>query len=305
VWGLNYRAIDDDLTNSALLAFYPTDVTRRWYSGFLQDEITLPDPRWRLTVGSKFEHNPYTGTEVQPSARVAWKVSTSTLLWSAISHAVRTPSRIDREAYSPATPPFALGGGSNFDSEKLFAYELGLRAQPDPKVAFTLSTFYHDYDDLRSLEPAGAGTSVIANGIVGHSYGAELSADYTVTSSWRLQLGYTEMRVQSRTKPGSLDGTSTRSQSQDPNHQLRFVSQFDLSERLSFDTTLRYVGPLRNQLVPGYTELDAQLRWAPNQAFEFALIGQNLLHPEHREFGSAATGRQIERNGSAVVTWHF
>jgi iron complex outermembrane receptor protein len=305
VWGLNFRAIDDDLTNTPLLAFFPTDVTRKWYSAFVQDEITLPGGAWRVTAGSKFERNPYTGTEIQPSVRLAWQMRPSTLLWGAISRAVRTPSRIDREIFSPATPPFVIAGGAGFGSEKLLAYELGIRSQPRPEFSYTLSTFFHDYDDLRSLEPGGAGASVLANGLVGRSYGAEFRADYGVTDNWRLQFGYTEMRVQSRAKPGSLDLTSVRSQSLDPNHQARLLSHFSWSERLGFDMALRYVAPLRNQQVPGYTELDAQLRWAPNANLEISLVGQNLLNPRHREFGSPATGRQIERSGSLTVGWTF
>ena len=56
---------------TVFLAFLPAKLTRRLYSGFIQDEIQLAGDRLRLTIGSKFEHNDYTGFEVQPSVRLA------------------------------------------------------------------------------------------------------------------------------------------------------------------------------------------------------------------------------------------
>ena len=41
----------------------------------LQDAITIVEDRLKLTVGTKVEHNDYTGFEFQPSARLAWKTS--------------------------------------------------------------------------------------------------------------------------------------------------------------------------------------------------------------------------------------
>jgi iron complex outermembrane receptor protein len=103
-WGVGYRLIDDDIGNSPTLAFLPPHVERQWANAFIQDEIELPR-RMYLTLGTKLEHNDYTGFEIQPSARVSWRASELDTLWSAVSRAVRTPSRIDREFYVPSTPP--------------------------------------------------------------------------------------------------------------------------------------------------------------------------------------------------------
>jgi len=40
-------------------------------------------------------------------------------VWGAISRAVRTPSRVDRDIAEPNSPPTILIGGSNFVSETL------------------------------------------------------------------------------------------------------------------------------------------------------------------------------------------
>lgn len=308
IWGASYRTMSDRVVNPANLAFYPANVKREWFSGFLQAERLFLEDRVRLTAGVKVEHNPYTGAEVQPSIRAAWKWRERQRFWAAISRAVRSPSRIDRELFAPAAPPFQIAGGPNFDSEKLLAYELGYRLEARSELAFSLATFFHDYDDLRSLEPlgaAGAG-SILANGITGKSYGAELTADYRARDWWRLKLGYTEMRVSSAPKPGSRDATSIRSQVLDPHRTALLVSQFDLGSRTALDATARYVARIANQGVPSYVELDLRLSWRPIEALELALTGKNLLDAKHPEFGPALpTRREMERSFNGSFSWRF
>ena len=306
VWGLGYRLIDDEIVNTPNLAFLPGATQRQWFTGFVQDEVSVVDNVLHLTVGTKFEHNDYTGFEAQPSARVTWKPGGTHTVWAAISRAIRAPSRIDREAYSPGVPPFALAGGPHFDSEKLIAYELGDRVQLGRRVALSVATFYHDYENLRSLEPTAPPAPtplVIANGIRGHSSGAELTADFHVTDAWRLQAGWTELRVHSERKPGSLDLTSIRSQSLDPNHLGRLRSSFDLPSNVELDFTARWVSRINNQSVPSYTELDVRLGWQPTPAWELSIVGQNLLHRRHAEFGAAPGRRELERSVFGKVVW--
>jgi len=53
--------------------------------------------RLKLILGSKLEYNEYTGVEIQPSIRALWAISDKRSLWSAVSRAVRTPSRADTD----------------------------------------------------------------------------------------------------------------------------------------------------------------------------------------------------------------
>ena len=174
----------------------------------MQDEIALVKDRVHLTLGTKIEHNDYTGFEFQPSGRLAWTLSEQQILWSAISRAVRTPSRIDRELFLRVDDPdLRIDGGPDFESEELLAYELGYRVQPFSRLGLSLAAYYNDYDDLRSRESRPADVVELANGLEGESYGAELTADYRVTDWWRLRAGYTELRIELRPKPGSTDTT--------------------------------------------------------------------------------------------------
>jgi iron complex outermembrane receptor protein len=308
VWGVGYRLIHDSVGNSASLAFIPSHVQRAWFTGFVQDEIALVPDRLHVIVGTKVEHNDYTGFEVQPSGRLSWTPARGGALWAAVSRAVRTPSRIDRELFAPAQPPYFLAGGPAFQSEHLLASELGYRVQPRDDLSLSISTFYNRYDDLRSLEmanPPAATPLVLANGQKGKSYGAELTADYRVTDAWRLRAGYTEMRVRIEPKPGSTDTTRGSSEAADPDRHLLLRSSLNLPAHLALDAAARYVSEVAVQQVPGYGELDLRLAWQPVAALEVSVVGQNLLHASHAEFGAAASRREIERGVYGRLQWQF
>src|SRR5712691_6270850 len=207
VWGLGYRLINDRVVNTDSLAFLPAHVARQWFTGFVQDEIALVTNRLHVALGTKIEHNDYTGFEIQPSGRVSWTPSPSGTLWAAVSRALRTPSRIDRELFFPGQAPYFLAGGPDFHSEEELAYEVGYRHQQG-SAALSVATFYSRYHGLRSLEQVNPPTPVplvIGNGQDGESYGAELTAEYWLTNRWRVHAGYTELRVHVWPNAGSTD----------------------------------------------------------------------------------------------------
>ncbi len=308
VWGLGYRLVEDDIVNTPAEAFLPPNVGRVWLNAFAQDDITLRPDRWHLIMGSKIEHNDYTGMEFEPSVRTTWTPDRKQTVWAAVSRAVRTPSRIDIDLYSPAAPPYRIAGGPDVVSEKLLAYELGYRVQVDPQLALSISTFYNDYTDLRSLEPLSPPLPfpvVISSGLQGHSAGAELTADWRVTPAWRLRAGYTDLRTSSKPEPGTLAQSSNRSVAHDPNQQFSLHSLLDLSARWEFDADARYVGPISSQVVPGYAELNLRIGWHPTAAWEISIEGMNLVHTQHAEFNSLGSRREIPRSVYAKTTWRF
>jgi iron complex outermembrane receptor protein len=308
VWGFGYRLNKDNVTNSAGLAFLPPRVSRQAFSGFVQDEITVVKDRLHLTIGTKIEHNAFTGFEYEPSGRLAWKLSRRQTIWGAISRAVRTPSRIDRELFAPGSPPFLLAGGPGFVSEELSAYELGYRTQASERFSLSLATFYNVYDNLRSVErqnPSASFPLVIANGLKGESYGAELTGDYRITDRLRFKAGYTEMRIHIRPGPGSTDTSRGSGESHDPNRQIFLRPSVDFPRHVEFDAAFRFVGSIANQTLPAYNELDMRWSWQPNPRLEFSIVGQNLLHDRHAEFGSPNARREIERSVYGKVLWQL
>jgi len=303
VWGAGYRLMQDRIDNGATIAFLPPDKNLQLYSGFVQDEITVMPDRLKFTIGTKLEHNDYSGFEVQPSARVAWTPDERQTIWGAVSRAVRSPSRIDTEIFTPAppVPPGTpnLAGGPGFDSEKLLALELGYRVRPADQLSLSLASYYNFYDSLRSLDQVTPGNFILANHFKGEVWGIELSAQYHVTDWWRLRGGYNYLN-KNLWPDGGVGVTASVREGNDPEHQFSFQSIVDLPAHFQFDTIGRYVDELTTPDVPSYFTVDVRLAWR-YKSTEISLVGQNLCAPDHQEFGT----QQIPRGVYGKVTWRF
>ncbi|RQP22857.1 TonB-dependent receptor plug domain-containing protein [Piscinibacter terrae] len=294
VWGGGLREQHDRTRGGALLAFVPANSTLRLINVFGQDTWTL-SPQTKLTFGLKVEHNSYTGVEYQPNVHLAWKPSEQTLVWAAISRAVRTPSRLDRDFYIfiPLGAPYTgrLLGGTNFQSERVTAYELGYRAQPAKDVSVSISAFVNDYTRLRSIEANGSGDFVLGNNIRGRTHGLEAWAGWQVTEMWRVNAGVSLLSEDLKFEPDSTDPGTTASSGNDPKSQLFLRSSWSLGDDLSLDLGLRRIGALPSPAVPAYTALDARVAWRINKVFELALSAANL------------GGRHVEFNSGANTAW--
>ena|SRR5665213_1475948 len=314
VWGLGYRFIHDVVQDAPLVAFIPGTLDQNLFSGFVQDEIKLHENVF-LTLGSKLEHNDFTGFEFEPSARLQWNLTTNQMLWGAVSRAVRTPSRYDRDLFEPS-PAYGtfLAGNSTFESETVIAYELGYRAQLGRKVSTSVSTFYNDYNDLRSLGLTG-GTSLPAifqNNLAGETYGVEFSVDYQILDWWRLHGGYDFLKEHIHVKPGQMDLFNGLNETADPQNQFFLRSSMDLPYRTELDTALRWIDTIHNNngatsgTVPGYAEADIRLAWHATKNIEVSIVGQNLLHDRHAESGFPGPAQeQIVRSVYGKVSWQF
>jgi iron complex outermembrane receptor protein len=331
-WGLGYRATRESDEDLSIVRFTPTILSQTLYSGFVQDEIMLAR-RVYLTVGSKLERNDYTGSESEPSVRLQWNPQSTQLLWGAISRAVRTPSRYDRDLMVPsglinAPPPFQfpttyLRGSPDFISEKLLAYEVGYRAAIGPKLSAAVSAFYNDYHDLRSTT-ATPTTAVYVfplpiffqNNLEGETHGFEVSTSYQMLEWWRLHAGYDLLQEHIRVRPGAVDATGATNETADPQQQVALRSSMDLPRNVTLDAALRWVDSLRINngpaggpvvaIVPGYFALDSAIAWHATGSLELSLVGRNLLHAYHTEYGfPSPTREQIGRSVFGRITWGY
>lgn len=301
LWGGGYRGSRDSVTNvpGATLAFLPAKARLSLANVFVQDSIELRE-HLRLTLGVKFERNNYTGLEFLPNARLAWQRTDQSLLWTGLSRAVRTPSRLDRDLFAPGNPPFALAGGPDFQSEKLTAFEVGYRAQPSPRLSYSVTAYHHKYDDLRSLE--GVAPAVIANMMEGRTHGIELWGTWQAAPWWRLGAGLNVLQKNLRFKPGSTD-TRLQGAGNDPHHKMTLRSSMNLGPRSELDINLRSVAALPNPAIPSYTALDIRWAWQFSKDLELSLTGFNLLDRRHLEFGSATTRGEIARSFLVKLLW--
>jgi iron complex outermembrane recepter protein len=320
VWGLGYRASAEKIDSSYTGAFDPDQRTVQLFSLFGQDEITVMADRLHLTLGSKFEHNDFTGFEYQPSGRLSWTPSDRQTIWGSVSRAVRTPSLAEddirlRQLTGLPGVQVLLQGDRAFDSEDLLAYEVGYRWRPLERVSLDLTAFYNEYDHLRSVEPGAvlAGppvtlTATAGNKLHGETYGIEFAPKWQVTDWWRLQAAYTFLQMELHRDSGSGDTTSERAEGRSPHHQLSLRSSLDLPHDVEFDCTLRYIDRLVDFSIPSYVVLDLRLAWRPFKNLELAIVGQNLLDNRHPEFQALiiTTERtEVEHSVYGKVTWRY
>jgi iron complex outermembrane receptor protein len=330
VWGLGYRGTRELDEDASIVRFLPPRLDQSLYNGFVQDEIMLARAVY-LTVGTKLEHNDYTGFEFEPSVRLQWNLSERELLWGAVSRAVRTPSRYDHDLEVPtglinAPPPFQfptqyLQGNKKFTAETLVAYEIGYRAELGSRLSTSLSLFYNDYDDLRSTTATATTATYpfpfpifFQNNLEGETHGFELDATYQTLEWWRLHAGYNLLIEHLRAKAGTVDATGATNETADPRGQFTFRSSMDLPHRLAWETTLRWVdtlhlnnGPTGGPVlgaVPSYWECDSRLAWHATSRLELSLVGRNLLHDHHTEYGFPSPSREgIERSVFGKIAW--
>ncbi|HEX4325255.1 MAG TPA: TonB-dependent receptor [Burkholderiales bacterium] len=314
VWGAGYRYSWDRVQNGTAFSFLPASLNMHWGNVFAQDEIALRD-NLHLTVGAKVETNIYTGAELLPSVRLAWKVAPQHLLWSAISRVVRAPSRIDRDFYSPSkplsvvggVPQYLIAGGPSFASEVAKVYEIGYRGQVLPSVSFSSTAFYQDYDHVRTLEPGPGGINLtFQNKASGSSSGLENWGTWQVLKSWRLSAGYVWQHVRTKLDPDSHDvSTASALAGDDPASYWSLRSSVDIARNQELDVSLRHVGALPAPVVPAYYAVDLRYAWRVTPKATVALIGQNLFDKSHPEFGTAPGYSQLDRSFFVKLNLRF
>ncbi len=313
LWGLGYRMASDQLRNAPFITITPASRDNSTVSAFVQDRIALRPQRLELTLGSRFEHNDFTGFELQPTARLLWTPCESQTWWAAVSRAVRTPSRLENDLDTLTLGPTSLArvtGRELIDSEKLLAYELGYRTQASRKVSIDVAAFYERFLDLvgSRVGTPGIGAGPFGPVLVvpfrvshherGTARGFELFTNLDVSDRWKLGLGFSSLDLQ----------LSTAGRGNSPNHQAQLRSYLELSADLELNTSLAFVERLRDQGVPSYFRLDAQLAWHATPGLDLSLVGQNLLDDRHAEFGvpsNRLSRPEVERGVYAKATWHF
>jgi iron complex outermembrane receptor protein len=328
IWGWGHRTIIDDFDNSWWVNFDPDEQTTHLYSAFIQDEITLQPDRLWLTLGTKYEHNDYTGSELQPSARLRWQLLDHHTLWAAVSRAVRTPSRVEDSAeitlgvipLPPPLPgyPIKIQGNSHLKAEKLIAYEAGYRYYPSLLFSTDITIYYNDYQKLGAAKmPSALKPLVFNNQLEGHSYGLEIANSWHPLPWLNFDLAYSYIKLQLKTKSAStVTIYEIIGENSSPRHQISLRTGLNLGERLHLNLWTRYVDRLKDpspqahdlgKEINDYLAVDANVTWQPQPGLELMLAGKNLFDSKHLEFiqESFAPSTEIERSFFGKVTWKF
>jgi iron complex outermembrane receptor protein len=326
-WGLGARLSPSNfIQTSAGVNFLPNKQTDSIYSGFVQYEVPIVRDKFTLTAGTKLEHNNFSGFEFQPSARLLWTPTSHQSFWTAVTRAVRTPSRLDQDVQFAilirATPPppifFEILGNPKLKAEQLIGYEAGYRTQVNRSVYVDFTTFYNTYRDLQNYGPLSLAVAntpppphvfivlPYANGIEGNTVGAEIAPSWKITHWWQVRGSYSFLHMQLKDKPGFTDVGNLLSSylGSSPSSLVGFQSLFQLPKHFELDATYRYSSALPAQAVGAYSSADVRLGWHWGEGLDFSLIGQNLLQPSHNEFGGdpgPLVG--IKRSIYGKITW--
>ncbi|HET9862599.1 MAG TPA: TonB-dependent receptor [Steroidobacteraceae bacterium] len=324
LWGASYRLTSNRNRPGVIFALDPEKSDDNLFSGFIQDQISLTDA-WRLTLGTKLEHNDFSDFEVQPSLRVAWVPDPNQTLWASVSRAVRVPTRFERDIAvdisDPAgNPVIRLLGNEDFEPEELLAWEAGYRWRPLDKLSMDLALFYNDYDQLASLEigdpfidPADGRTVipvVSTNLMDGRTYGAELLVEWQPLPQWRLTASYSYIDMD-LTPLGEDLNRNEWVEGSTPRNMAGLHSSLTLGG-IEIDAQYRYQSRIRSlpliitgEGIAGYSEIDLRLGWHASDQWSVSLVGQNLLHERHAEFGPPEERGALERAAYVKVEWRL
>ena len=311
-FGAGLRMTTDELNNTTFASFLPVERTDRTASAFVQDRVEFRGGDMALILGSKFEHNDFTGFEHQPGIRYFWAIDERQSFWASASRAVRTPARLntDIELLAPiSSDPFLLYvnvfGNPDFESEELLAREAGYRVRFGTSLSLDFAAFDNEYDKLQTQEPAGPPIAVagppeylliparMANGMRADTYGGTIAAAWQPLERWRLRLHYSQLEMDLSLKPGFVDTGALSIAGNSPERQIAVHAFADIGRGLRFYAGARYVSALPNQNLDSRVALDTSLSWRATDRLEAALTVRNLNDSRHIEFGDGALERSI------------
>jgi iron complex outermembrane recepter protein len=320
IWGVAGRLTANSNRSGGIFAVVPEDSDDLLWSGFVQDQISLGDSL-AVTLGTKLEHNDFSGFEIQPSARVAWSPGPHTL-WAAVSRAVRVPTRLERDIFVDASDPagdpvFRLLGNRDFDPEQLVAYETGYRWKALQSLWLDLALFYNDYDRLVSLEVGtpfldGTGRTIVPvlnqNLGRGHSQGAELLVEWQPRESWRLSASYSHIDLDLESSGLDLNRNTWIAGSTPRGiaglRSLYSAGSLELDAQFRHHSRIRLLpAELTREGIDAYSSLDLRLGWRASAQWQVSLMGKNLLDDEHVEFGTPAARGALARAVWLKAEW--
>ncbi len=313
--GGKYRLSVSKLAESSFITTSNLSRRDQLFSGFAQDKITLVPDEWFFTLGSKFEHNDYSGFEIQPNARLQWHINEDRMTWASVARAVRVPSQLEHDLTIdllaiPGLPAFdtILLPSTAFDSEELIAYELGYRESLTPSLMLDVVGFYNVYDELRTVVSIATGPPSLIqynNGTTAESYGAEAVLNWRASDTLNFSTAYSLLNIEMHGPANGIDAEVTEEQS--PNHQFNLRSQWNIRNDLAFNGTAYYVDSLSDFDIKHYWRLDLGLGWKIHEGLQFDLVGQNLFGNAHQEFapGAFTPTARIEPSAYGKFTWTF
>ena len=288
VWGAALRISADDTQASATVAFDPQSDLTHDQSFFIQSSTKLFDDKISLVLGSKFEHNDFSGFEYHPSIRMTWLPNQDNTIWAAVSRAVRSPVRsntdtiitpfyVDPGLLAGGGPvgafPVTVSGTRDLKSEKLISYEMGYRTHLTKDLTLDAAGYFNDYSELISISDQFK----INNNLGGNVFGCELNAVWTPAPSLRVEAGYSYARSFLQGDLSELLETGY------PENHFHLRTYLDIGNSLEWNGALYFVDENKTYNADAYVRLDTGLTWRIDSHASLSLWGKNLLDNQHSE----------------------
>lgn len=326
VYGADLRLTSDSFDNSLGVRLFPKSRTDSLFNTFVQDEVLLMPNTLSIIPGIKLGYNDYSQFDYQPALKLLWTPSHEDTVWGSVSRAIRSPARIDEDIAAYGTPTVgsdgtvevpAFFGRKSFDAEELLAYEVGYRTQASKTVSADIATFYHQYNNLLSVEPGqpfiehspGPDHEVMPfflnNKLHGSAYGAEAFSQWKPRKDLDFSAGYSITMLHFEPDPNSFDIFGKVLEKETPQNQATFRAHWNLTDSLQLNTALYYVDSIPAFSVPSYIRTDLHLGYAINDSLLLDVAAQNLTSDGHREWGSDITGIKIDRTYYVKLTYSF
>ena len=321
LWGLSHRTTAEEITMSApLISIRNPKYTQRTTGVFVHEDWTLIPETLQFGAGARWDYTNLGGNTFTPSATLMWTPSRIDSAWLKYAKAPRMPARAEQDvsvmigvAQVPTIPlPIIIRntpGQQLLKPESMQTFELGYRTQITNNLNVSINAYRQRYSDIVSGElgswdyfysqqAPGIPLAIIqnvnaTNAASGWITGSELSADWLVLPTWRLQLSYTWTRI--NMDEGGTPGTkaSTKDiEQQTPRHYGSLRSQWNISPHQQFDAWIRgSAGVERTNApyydlvhVPGYVTLDLRYAQRINKDLELAVSGRNLIGGPRNEY---------------------
>lgn len=314
IYGLGFRTIKTEMENTDSIQFTPENRRQYFFNAFVQNTYHVSDSFF-IMLGSKFEHNDFTGFEVQPSLRLNYNFEDDHQLWFSVSRAVRIPSLVENDINFRTTR--AAGGGlfaaansfgdRDSQAEELLAWESGFRWRVSNQSFIDISFFYNEYDRLVSFQNTGSDPLALEQEDAddAETYGVELQVNTSLTEDWDFGFNYSHFK---QVIHGTNKGSSKSSEGFAPHNMFGAISDYSINDKLSFHVRMNYYDSLKTFNIPSYIKVDAGLIWDYSEKLQFQLWGKNLLNQSHREFRDDLfedAPHQIERSAFISMTYKF
>ena len=313
-WGVLFSHQRDRWIDTLRTRVRPRQRSFDLFSGFVQYERPQANGRTRWTFGSKFEHNDFSGFEVQPSVRLLHQFDDDSAVWAALSRAVRTPSRAFQDLqtlFAQGTDPGSglplwtrAQGNPNDEAEDVLAFELGYRTTLGRRAHLDVTAFYNDYEDLLGLVAGAPEFStepipslqvplVFDNVDSAESYGLESLVNVDVGSGCRLTLSHTYLDLEQASESDpSVQGTSVGNFAE---NQIKLKVECQPGPRTTLAANGFWIDEVPGQPnfepIPAYTRVDLHLQHRLGDGLYLAIGGRNLIDDEQVELADISDRR--------------